>query len=146
MPKKKSATSHHRAAASRTAAARAVPRDLQVIYTKLFPADIEELKRRSSDTGIPWQTQLRAIVHEAITGPKMRAFKHLIPAGRAREISPGLTADDCLAVACAKSPEEALAVIKRVFTESGQDTRWLGVSDVIEIPLDAPALLGASIH
>jgi hypothetical protein len=109
---------------------------LQVAYTKLFRSDIEVLKQQAEE-GVPWQTQLRTLVHRVLTGPKLRAFKFMIKAGSPRSIAENVAAEGCMAVAIAHSREEAEALLSRIATEEGQDYRWLKVADVVELPLDS---------
>jgi predicted DNA binding CopG/RHH family protein len=42
------------------------PRKLQAVYTRLFEADVEELKRRARLDGVPWQQALRILVRDAL--------------------------------------------------------------------------------
>lgn len=37
--------------------------ELTVVTTRLLLEDVEEMKRRTAATGVPWQVQLRALVH-----------------------------------------------------------------------------------
>ncbi len=41
---------------------------LTMVTARLFTADVDALKRRAEATGVPWQTQLRALVHATVTG------------------------------------------------------------------------------
>jgi predicted DNA binding CopG/RHH family protein len=36
------------------------------VHTRLYRADVQELKKRARDLGLPWQVLLRKIVHEAL--------------------------------------------------------------------------------
>ena len=121
----------------------ASPRSIKTAATKLFVSDIEELQRRSEQTGIPWGTQLRALVHEAIVGPRLRAFKFIIgdahrdvpvPLGTLQYTKMG-------AVQTAHSREEAVPLLRTYGTSNGLDSRWIEVADVVEIPLDRPSTL-----
>lgn len=108
-------------------------------HTRLFAEDVRELKVRQKATGVPWQTQLRALLHGVLTGPKPKAFKYVIR--EPREFVPGGFASNCLAIAIASSEPEARALLTRLGAEDGQDTRWLAVADVVELTLDTPKRL-----
>ena len=42
------------------------PRAKSQVHTRLFTADVKELKRRAREQGLPWQVLLRALVHDAL--------------------------------------------------------------------------------
>ncbi|MFH1833399.1 MAG: hypothetical protein ABH877_00120 [bacterium] len=42
------------------------PRKKQQIHTRLYMADVQEIKRRAHERGIPYQTYFRNFVHEAL--------------------------------------------------------------------------------
>jgi hypothetical protein len=116
---------------------------IKAAAAKLFTSDIEELQRRCEQTGIPWGTQLRALVHEAIVGPRLRAFKFIIgDAPRDIPVPLGtLQYSKMGAVQTAHSREEAVPLLKTYGAMNGLDGRWIEVADVVEIPLDRPSTL-----
>jgi hypothetical protein len=116
---------------------------LQVAYTKLFRSDIELLKQRAKDSGVPWQTVLRTVVHLALTGPRLKAFKFLIPSDRERMVAEGVAASASIALALGHSREEAQGELERFFSTWGRDSRWVRVADIAELPIDRPGVLGA---
>jgi predicted DNA binding CopG/RHH family protein len=42
------------------------PRTKVRVHTRLFGADVQEVKRRAREVGIPWQAHLRQLVHEML--------------------------------------------------------------------------------
>jgi hypothetical protein len=122
--------------------------DLIVATIKLFREDILLLKTRAAGTGVPWQTQLRALVHASLTGPQMRAFKFIIPGDKPRVIceDPHIEAEGMLIVVIATSHEEALTRGRNFLIENGREHRWIDAADVVELPLDRSIVVAVSAN
>lgn len=43
---------------------------LMEVHSRLFAADVAELKRRAETAGIPWQIELRLLVRRALAGER----------------------------------------------------------------------------
>lgn len=77
----------------------------------------------------------------------MKAYKFIVPPGKHKErvIESDergvLTVEGRLAIALAETKDEAVALLERTAAESGFDTRWLKVADVIELDLETPKRL-----
>lgn len=44
-----------------------IPKKLIQVHSRLFDTDVKELKRQARQEMVPWQTKLRALVHEALS-------------------------------------------------------------------------------
>ena len=88
------------------------PAHLAHVYTRLFSADVKELKARSKKSGIPWQTQLRSLMHAVLAGTGA---------------SPSTPRDQRrLSIVVANSREEAAALLK---DEAIDGVFWAGAAE-----------------
>lgn len=77
----------------------------------------------------------------------MKLFKFMIKRGDPRVLSHEtlpdgavrvITVDNRLAIALHETQEQALALLKRLGAEEGDDTRWLDVADVVVLDNETP--------
>lgn len=113
------------------------PKKLRPVNTRLFAEDVRELQARQKKNGIAWQVQLRSLLHENLTGPRVRIYKFIITQKTVVPCAEGLLeASGCLALCIASSEEEARALLLREAADEGLDARWLQVATVLTFSAD----------
>ena len=116
---------------------------LKAACVRLFAEDIRAVKAEARKLGLSWTTHLRCRLHVVLAGPKLRAWKFLLPPGKHHVLPDGWIEAGCgaAAVAVATTVDEARALLVRLAAEDSLSASWLQVADVVEIPLDSPTRL-----